>query len=75
MIEQELINTGLVPNDGTGDTIRVSFQKTNNNFTEIYSAIANSDAIISDLVANAGFVVANQAYSVVNTSYVVTNSS
>lgn len=31
------INTGTVANDGTGDSIRESFNKTNSNFTELYS--------------------------------------
>lgn len=41
---QQVINVGTVANDSTGDTIRASFQKTNANFTELYSAsqIANN---------------------------------
>lgn len=39
---QETINIGTTANDGTGDTIRVSFQKTNNNFAELYSATNNA---------------------------------
>jgi hypothetical protein len=34
---REIINTGLQPNDGTGDTLRVSFQKTNNNFAQLFA--------------------------------------
>ncbi len=34
---QELINIGTTANDGTGDTIRGSGLKINNNFTEIYA--------------------------------------
>jgi hypothetical protein len=30
------INIGANANDGTGDTVRVAFDKTNQNFTEIY---------------------------------------
>jgi len=42
---QETINIGTVANDGTGDTIRASFEKVNNNFTELYSgAIATTGA-------------------------------
>jgi hypothetical protein len=36
------INIGTVPNDGTGDTIRQSFNKTNLNFTEIYDSLGLS---------------------------------
>lgn len=34
---REHINIGTVANDGTGDPIRSSFYKTNNNFIELYS--------------------------------------
>lgn len=34
---QEIINIGLVPNDGEGDPLRTAFQKINNNFTQLYS--------------------------------------
>ena len=34
---QQIINTGTAPNDGTGDTLKTSFTKTNANFTELYS--------------------------------------
>ena len=33
---QQIINIGTLPNDGEGDPLRVAFQKTNNNFTELY---------------------------------------
>lgn len=35
---QLIINTGTTANDATGDTLRVSFQKVNSNFTELYTA-------------------------------------
>ena len=34
---QQQINYGASANDGQGDPIRTSFQKTNSNFTELYS--------------------------------------
>jgi len=34
---QQVINIGASPNDATGDTIRSSFNKANQNFTELYS--------------------------------------
>ena len=40
------INIGLEGNDGTGDNIRLAFQKTNENFTELY-ALYNPDGTIS----------------------------
>ena len=36
----QIISIGAVPSDGTGDPIRVSFDKTNKNFTEVYSTLA-----------------------------------
>lgn len=34
---QQVINIGASPGDGTGDALRVAFQKCNANFTELYS--------------------------------------
>jgi hypothetical protein len=33
---QQIINVGTTANDGTGDTLRLSQQKANDNFTELY---------------------------------------
>jgi hypothetical protein len=35
---QEIINIGTLPNDGSGDPLRVAFGKINNNFGELYLA-------------------------------------
>ena len=49
---RENIGTGTVPNDNTGDTLRVAFNKTNNNFIDIYSntvpVAANSVAVYAN---------------------------
>ena len=37
------INTGAVPNDGTGDPLRTAFIKTNNNFDTISSNVGNAE--------------------------------
>jgi hypothetical protein len=37
---QQLVNIGTLPNDGTGDTLRDAFDKTNDNFTEVYTDIS-----------------------------------
>jgi hypothetical protein len=39
---KQVINTGTVPDDGTGDTLRNAFVKTNSNFDELYSNWANN---------------------------------
>lgn len=36
-MSQQNINVGTVPNDGTGDKVRIAFQKVNANFTELYA--------------------------------------
>ena len=36
---QQVINTGTTANDNTGDTLRASWQKANDNFEEIYAAL------------------------------------
>jgi hypothetical protein len=36
---QQVINTGTTANDNTGDTLRASWQKANDNFSEIYAAL------------------------------------
>jgi hypothetical protein len=36
-----LINTGSIPNDGSGDNLRTAGQKINANFNEIYSTLGN----------------------------------
>ena len=36
---QQTINVGAAPNDGTGTPLRTAFQYTNQNFTELYTAL------------------------------------
>ena len=36
---QQLINIGSQPNDGTGDSIYTAFQKVNQNFTDVYNLL------------------------------------
>lgn len=42
MYTQEVINIGTSPNDGTGDPLRVAFDKINNNFSNLFSTFVNS---------------------------------
>jgi hypothetical protein len=37
---QKTINVGTIANDGTGDNLRQSFQKTNDNFTNLYTEVS-----------------------------------
>ena len=34
--QPEIINIGTLPNDGSGDPLRVAFEKINNNFSSVY---------------------------------------
>ena len=36
---RKVIDVGVVGNDGTGDSIRDSFRKVNDNFRELYSSL------------------------------------
>jgi hypothetical protein len=48
---KQTINVGTSPNDGTGDTIRASFVKTNENFTELYTSVSSLQSSDADLSA------------------------
>jgi hypothetical protein len=39
---KQVINTGTVANDGTGDGLRTAFTKVNSNFTELYTQTSNT---------------------------------
>ena len=42
LYSQEVINIGANPNDGTGDPLRVAFDKINNNFSNLFQTFVNS---------------------------------
>tara|TARA_Y100001978_G_scaffold15864_1_gene12321 strand:+ start:493 stop:1629 length:1137 start_codon:yes stop_codon:yes gene_type:complete len=42
---KNVINRGSLPNDGTGDNLRLGAEKINNNFSEIYTAIGDGTNI------------------------------
>jgi hypothetical protein len=37
---QQIVNIGVVANDGTGDSLRVGGDKINDNFTELYALVS-----------------------------------
>ena len=52
---QQIINIGALPSDGSGDPLRVSFSKINQNFTELYSATllpSSNTSPVSDTVTS-----------------------
>lgn len=44
---QEYINIGAYPNDGTGDPLRVAFDKINNNFSNLFAVTYNTTQVIT----------------------------
>ena len=53
---RQVINIGIVANDGTGDSIRIAGQKINNNFEELYAETAVDSYISFDgnnIISNA----------------------
>jgi len=44
-MSKQLINIGVEGNDGTGDSIRESFRKANENFTELYAVFGQGGSI------------------------------
>ena len=42
---KEIINDGVIPNDGQGDNLRLGAQKINSNFDELYNALGNGETL------------------------------
>jgi len=52
-MSQQIVNVGVQGNDGTGDSIRDSFTKVNNNFTELYAVFGEGGQITFNNLADA----------------------
>lgn len=61
----ERINTGNVANDGTGDSLLVSFTKTNNNFSYLGSIISGEGNIVANNLSISGNVLLGQTLTFV----------
>jgi len=59
---QQTINIGAAPNDGTGDNPRTAFDKANDNFTELYVAVATLQPLDGDLTSLAAASGTNTIY-------------
>lgn len=71
-MSQEIIDIGVIANDGTGDPLRVAFDKINNNFTELYkgSSVTGPNGAVQFALANtAGNVVTYELESSANFIY------
>ena len=63
---KQAINIGTTANDGTGDTVRAAFDKTNDNTNELYNLLGDGStlSITGDVSVSAGAVtIANDAVS------------
>lgn len=79
---RQTINIGTTPNDGTGDPIRDAFDKTNQNFVELYSApISNTSLTVGNSTVNSFLTEVSvktgnsTVNAVVNTSVLVISNS
>ncbi len=45
---QEVIDTGEVPNDGSGDPLRLAFDKINNNFANLFALAPTANVELID---------------------------
>ena len=62
-MSQQIVNVGIQGNDGTGDSIRESFTKINENFTEIYAVFGEGGQIKFGNLADAP---GTQNYAITN---------
>ena len=62
------VQTGTYPNDGSGDTLRASFTKVNENFVELYKNDSDSANTVN-LVFNTVNTGVNTAVSIANAAY------
>lgn len=74
-MSQQTINTGNVANDGTGDSIRTSFTKINENFTELYSNLLPNVTTINTntILTSQTLVIANVTASAANITVTLAN--
>jgi len=66
-MSKETINIGIRANDGKGDSLRVAFTKTNNNFTELFTTVANNSNT-SNTYYETNQELAQNAYNKANTA-------
>ena len=57
---QNIINTGIQGNDGTGDSIRDSFNKINQNFSELYAVFGLGGTLTLSILTDGTTYTANQ---------------
>ena len=65
MAKRQIIDIGIQGNDGTGDSIRESFRKVNENFNDLYAIFGSGDSIGFSSLADAP---GNHTYNIVSGS-------
>jgi hypothetical protein len=68
---QQLINIGAAADDGTGDTFRDAFDKTNDNFTELFSEVKPIREVVVNTMADLPAAVSGQIQLADQIKYVV----
>jgi hypothetical protein len=64
-MSKQIINVGNAANDRTGDPLRVAFQKTNSNFSELYQTIDDLDQTQSSNIDRSWLDSSNKIFDVV----------
>ena len=79
---QQNINTGTLPNDKTGDSLRTAMIKVQNNFSELYTTAPISNSVnvgdaTSNVTVNATsvFIGNSGTYSIANSSDITTTTA
>lgn len=67
----EVVDVGSLPNDGSGDPIRVAFEKINNNFSNLFALAANASPSVEFVDVTA---IPEEPKNVVNIGQVVFNN-
>lgn len=61
---KQVVNTGTLANDGTGDTLRTAATKINNNFTELYDVLGGDG-----IAVGGGSVLTDSGFDIIGTSF------
>ena len=69
---QQTINIGTTANDGTGDPLRIAFDKVNDNFTELYND--ESQGEVNSIIAGDGISVDTATGNVTVTNTITNNN-
>lgn len=74
---QEIIDTGDLPNDGSGDPLRAAFEKINNNFSNLFSTLGANLELIDTSAIDGEYIDPNnpQGQNIINIGQIVINNN